>query len=307
MTPPTVFCLMGPTASGKTALAIELAQQLPCEIISVDSAMVYRGMDIGTAKPTRAERAKAPHRLLDILYPSERYSAGQFCTDALREIAEITAQGRIPLLVGGTMLYFRALQQGLSPLPAASPMVRERLALQAAVSGWPYMHQYLSQFDPEAAWRISPNDSQRIARALEVHELTGRPYSEVCADTKIDSPPYNFINIGLIPEDRSRLHARIAERFNTMLQLGFIDEVAELRRQQDLHTNLPAMRAVGYRQVWDYLEGGLDRLEMEKRAIIATCQLAKRQLTWLRSWPDLTIFACDDPLQKAKIIETFKI
>ncbi len=307
MTPlPTVICLMGPTASGKTALAIELAQQLPCEIISVDSAMVYRGMDIGTAKPTPAERAKAPHRLLDILDPAEPYSAGQFCNDALREIAEITAQGRIPLLVGGTMLYFRALQQGLSNLPSADKIVRERLALQAAASGWPEMHQYLEQFDPEAARRISPNDSQRIARALEVLELTGRPYSEVCAETKPGSPAYHFINIGLIPEDRSWLHARIEQRFKAMLQAGFIEEVAELRRQEGLHADLPSMRAVGYRQVWAYLAGELPRLEMEKNGIIATNGLAKRQLTWLRSWPDLSVISCEDKSPVMKFVELWK-
>ncbi len=297
---------MGPTASGKTALALELAQQLPCEIISVDSAMVYRGMDIGTAKPTPAELTHAPHHLLDILDPSESYSAGQFRNDASRVINQIIAKGRIPLLVGGTMMYFRALQQGLSPLPQADIALRQRLNIEAATLGWSMMHQRLLQVDPVAGQRISPNDSQRIQRALEVYELTGMPLTEFCERNKITPPPYNFVNIGLVPNDRARLKERIELRFKGMLEHGFIEEVMLLRQRADLHADLPALRAVGYRQVWDYLEGKLTWEGMENCGIVSTKHLAKRQLTWLQSWPNLSMLYCEDPLLTAKFLALWK-
>lgn len=282
--------LMGPTASGKTDLAIFLTQHFPVDIISVDSAMVYRGLDIGSAKPSKEELAKAPHRLIDITDPMDAYSAASFRNDALKEMADITAAGRIPLLVGGTMLYFRALLQGLSELPAADETVRKKIERQAKEVGWDKMHQRLAEVDIEAAERIHPNDPQRIGRALEVFEMTGRAMSELQKEQKAQPLPYDVLKLALVPSDRSVLHQRIEKRFGLMLQQGLIDEVKALKSRGDLHDNLPAIRAVGYRQVWDYLEGKLDYTEMEERGVIATRQLAKRQFTWLRSEKDLTIF-----------------
>ncbi|MFQ5488002.1 MAG: tRNA (adenosine(37)-N6)-dimethylallyltransferase MiaA [Gammaproteobacteria bacterium] len=283
--PPAIF-LMGPTASGKTGIAVELAQRLPCEIISVDSAMVYRGMDIGTAKPDAEILAAAPHRLIDICDPLESYSAARFREDALREMAAIVAAGRIPLLVGGTMLYFRALEQGLSALPAANEAIRARLEAQAVEKGWGWMHQRLQALDPVAAARIHPNDPQRIQRALEVYELSGRTLTELTAAEDKTSIPYRLIKMGLLFEARDELHRRIAVRFDTMLQQGFRAEVEALYRRGDLHSALPAMRAVGYRQLWAFLAGETDYEEALRRAVIATRQLAKRQMTWLRSEQD---------------------
>lgn len=281
---------MGPTASGKTDLAIALVERLPCEIISVDSALIYRGMDIGTAKPDAETLACAPHRLIDILDPAESYSAARFRDDALREMAEITAAGRIPLLVGGTMLYYRALQQGLSQLPKSDPEVRTRIEAEAAERGWQALHRRLAEVDPESAARIHPNDPQRLSRALEVYELSGQPLSVLWREQERSSFPYRAVKLAVAPADRTLLHQRIALRFGMMLQQGFVEEVEALYRRGDLHPELPAIRCVGYRQVWSYLAGEWDREEMAQRGIIATRQLAKRQFTWLRSERELAWF-----------------
>ena len=283
--PPAVF-LMGPTASGKTALAVELVARLGCEIISVDSAMVYRGMDVGTAKPGADLLARAPHRLIDILDPSETYSAARFRADALREMAEVAASGRVPLLVGGTGLYFRALDRGLSALPTADPEVRRRLAAEAEAQGWPALHARLSRIDPDAARRIHPNDAQRIQRALEVWEVTGRPMTELLREPAGPGLPFRVIKVVLEPRDRAALHALIAERFHAMLRAGLVEEVEGLRARGDLRPELASMRAVGYRQVWLYLDGKTDHAAMVEQGITATRQLAKRQLTWLRGERD---------------------
>lgn len=279
---PPVLCLMGPTASGKTALALTLAQQLPFEIISVDSALVYRGMDIGTAKPDLTTRQRVPHRLVDILDPSEAYSAGRFRLDAQREIAEIHAKGRIPLLVGGTLLYFRALEQGLTALPSADLAVRARLTATLVEQGNAVLHARLAQIDPIAAARIHPHDTQRIQRALEVHELTGCALTELCRVPRNESLPFRLFKLIVAPTDRQWLHVRIEQRFRAMLEQGFIAEVECLKARSDLDADKPAMRAVGYRQIWQYLEGQLSFAEMVERSIVATRQFAKRQLTWLR-------------------------
>lgn len=278
---PAVF-LMGPTASGKTDLAVYLVERLPLEIISVDSALVYRGMDVGTAKPDRETLARAPHRLIDICNPADAYSAARFRSDALREMADITGAGRVPLLVGGTMLYFRVLEHGLSEMPGADPAVRTRLAGEAAQDGLPAMHRRLARVDPEAADRIHPNDPQRILRALEVYELTGRPLSECHrAEGGVDFP-YRVLKLVLAPADRAVLRARVADRFHRMLAAGFEEEVRRLRARGGLANDLPSMRAVGYRQMAGYLDGQCTREAMIRKAIDATRQLAKRQLTWLR-------------------------
>lgn len=284
--PPAIF-LMGPTASGKTALAIELVQNLPCEIISVDSALVYRGMDIGTAKPDAAELALAPHRLIDICDPSDAYSAARFRADALVEMSEISAKGHIPLLVGGTMLYFRALEYGLSPLPEANAEVRAELEREAKVSGWEAMHAQLQRVDPASAARIHPNDPQRIQRALEVYRLSGQPLSRLQGQMQENALPYRLVKLARAPRSRAVLHQRIAERFNAMLALGFEDEVRHLLQRNDLAPEMPSLRSVGYRQMIRYLQGEWDRETMIERGIIATRQLAKRQFTWLRSYPDV--------------------
>ena len=281
---------MGPTASGKTDLAIYLTEHFPVDIISVDSAMVYKGLNIGSAKPSAEELAKAPHRLIDVVDPLDIYSAAQFRNDALKEMAEITQAGRIPLLVGGTMLYFRALLYGLSELPAADEATRQKLELEAKELGWDKMHQRLTEVDPEAAARIHPNDPQRISRALEVYEVTGKAMSQLQREQKAEPLPYQVLKLALIPSDRAMLHQRIEKRFKQMLQQGLIDEVKTLQERGDLHEDLPAIRAVGYRQVWDYLSERIDYTEMEERGVIATRQLAKRQFTWLRSEKDLTIY-----------------
>ncbi|HRD48322.1 MAG: tRNA (adenosine(37)-N6)-dimethylallyltransferase MiaA [Candidatus Competibacter sp.] len=279
--PPVLF-LMGPTASGKTALAVELVQRLPFAIISVDSALVYRGMDIGTAKPDEATRRIAPHRLLDILDPAEAYSAGQFRADALREIAAIQATGRTPLLVGGTMLYFRALERGLATLPSADPALRARLAAECVEQGSAALHLRLARIDPIAAARIHPHDTQRIQRALEVHELTGQSLTELWAHPRNEPLPFRIVKL-ILTADRSVLHERIKRRFLSMLEQGFIAEVKRLQERGDLDLDKPAMRAVGYRQVWAYLDGVLDDAALIERGVAATRQFAKRQLTWLRT------------------------
>jgi tRNA dimethylallyltransferase len=288
--PPAIF-LMGPTASGKTALAVSLVEHFPLEIISVDSALVYRGMDIGTAKPDAPTLARAPHHLLDIRDPNETYSAAAFCDDALRLMADITARGKVPLLVGGTMLYFRALLQGLDDLPRADAALRQTLEEEAAVRGWPALHAELAQVDPATATRLAPNDSQRIGRALEIFRLSGRPMSTLL--DKVQSVlPYRVLQLALIPSDRAVLHRRIAARFDAMLADGLLDEVESLRRSYVLKPDLPSMRAVGYRQAWACLDGEIDRRELREQGIAATRQLAKRQLTWLRSWPGAVALDC---------------
>ncbi len=282
MSRPLVVCLMGPTASGKTGVAVELVGQLPLDIVSVDSALVYRGMDIGTAKPDADTLRRAPHRLIDIRDPAQAYSAAEFRDDALREIHDIHVTGRIPLLVGGTMLYFRALEQGLSALPPADPEVRARLEAEAREHGLAALHARLARVDPVAAARIHPNDPQRTQRALEVYEITGTPMTELFAQPAAPPAELEFLKIALVPEDRERLHGRIDRRFREMLARGFLDEVRALRARGDLHPELPSMRAVGYRQAWAHLEGNLSEHEWVERAIIATRQYAKRQYTWLR-------------------------
>lgn len=279
--PPAIF-LMGPTASGKTDLAVQLVENLPCEIISVDSALVYRGMDIGTAKPDAALLQRAPHRLIDICDPTESYSAARFREDALQAMAEISAAGRIPLLVGGTMLYFKALENGLSDLPSADPEVRARLDQEAEQKGWQAMHQRLAEIDPVAAARIHPNDPQRTQRALEVYEISGVSMTELIERQQREGIPYNIIKLAIAPKERAVLHDRIAQRFDLMLKNGFVEEVRGLYERGDLSLELPSMRAVGYRQVWEYLAGDCDYETMRERGIVATRQLAKRQLTWLR-------------------------
>ena len=284
--PPAVF-LMGPTAAGKTDLAVALGELFPFEIISVDSALIYRGMDIGTAKPEPEVLARAPHHLIDIVDPAQSYSAADFRQDALTLMADITARGRIPLLVGGTMMYFKVLKDGMASMPQADAAVRQRLLDSARDHGWPYLHQQLARVDPEAAQRIKPTDSQRLQRALEVYELTGKPLSQWHREQEAQSLPYRVTSLALAPVDRAVLHERIALRFVRMLEEGFLDEVKSLYARPDLTTSLPSVRSVGYRQAWSYLDGELSYDDMVERGIIATRQLAKRQLTWLRSWPDV--------------------
>lgn len=300
------ICLMGPTASGKTDLAIYLCEQLPLEIISVDSAMVYRGMDIGTAKPDADTLRRAPHRLIDLVDPAEAYSAARFREDALREMATITAQGHIPLLVGGTMLYFRALLQGLSELPSADESVRQRLEAEGQRLGWEQLHARLAKVDPEAAQRIHPNDPQRIQRALEVYEMTGVSLSELQKQQSMEPFPYRVLKIAVIPADRAVLHSRIAQRFQVMLEQGFVAEVEGLFKRGDLDQSLPSIRAVGYRQIWDFLQGRIDYTDMVEKGVIATRQLAKRQLTWLRSEPDLVIFDSLRPQFEQDVLKTIE-
>lgn len=287
---PIIVCLMGPTASGKTQLAVHLTQQFPFEIISVDSAMIYRGMDIGTAKPGSDILRIAPHRLINIRDPHEAYSAAQFRTDALHEILEILKQGKIPLLVGGTMLYFRALQKGIAAMPSADTECRTQLTEEAQQLGWPALHKELQAIDPEAADRIHPHDSQRIQRALEVYRLSGKSLSEWQKQQAKEAEQFETINIVVAPEDRAILHERIVIRFKQMLAEGLVDEVKRLYARGDLNLTMPAIRSVGYRQVWEYLQGKYSYEEMCEKGIIATRQLAKRQLTWLRSWPNTAWF-----------------
>jgi tRNA dimethylallyltransferase len=276
--------LLGPTASGKSALAMRLADALPIEIVSIDSAQVYRGLDIGSAKPSHAERARVAHHLIDIRDPSEPYSAAEFVSDAVDAVRAIRARGRLPLIVGGTMLYAHALRHGLSALPAADPALRARLEAEAAELGWPALHSRLARLDAATAARLAPLDRQRIGRALEVIELTGRPYSAQLGAAA--APPMRLDAIALMPADRALLHARIEQRFDAMLAGGLLDEVRQLRARGDLHADLPALRSVGYRQAWAHLAGETDYAAFRAAGIAATRQLAKRQLTWLRSMPE---------------------
>lgn len=298
---PQAIFIMGPTASGKTDLAVALREHLPVELISVDSALVYRDMDIGTAKPDAELLAKAPHRLIDILDPSESYSVGDFARDARQAMDEITASGRIPLLVGGTMLYFKALIDGLAELPPSDPAIREQVESEAAEHGWPHMHQKLMALDPVSAERIHPNHSQRIQRALEVCLVTGRPFSALLDEQQQQgvgvpsiTDDYDVVQMAIAPNDRALLHRRIGLRFQLMLEQGVIDEVRQLFERGDLHPDMPAIRAVGYRQIWEFLEGRVSHDEMVAKGEAATRQLAKRQLTWLRGWPDLHWIQTDD-------------
>ena len=305
---PPVICLAGPTAAGKSAACLALAQRWPLEIVNVDSATLYRGMDIGTAKPSAQERARTPQHLLDIRDPAESYSAAQFRADALRLIEEIRARGRLPLLAGGTMLYYKALRDGLDDLPQADPALRAALEARAAERGWPALHAELARLDPATAARLSPNDSQRVQRALEICILSGRPMSELLSGTTASAAPTaglqhgagkdeaedadRYITISLEPSDRLALHARIAQRFDAMLASGFVDEVRALRARGDLHPGLPSIRCVGYRQLWSHLDGATTLQEAREQGIAATRQLAKRQITWLRAQPDRIRIDC---------------
>ena len=293
---PLAVAIMGPTASGKTAAALAIAREIPSEIISVDSALVYREMDIGTAKPTAEELASVPHHLIDIIEPTEAYSVAQFRDDTLRLVADISARGKLPLLVGGTMMYFKGLTDGLDDLPTADAEVRARIEEEAARIGWPAMHDKLRALDSQTADRLAPNDAQRINRALEIIELSGKPMSELLAKREKTELPFELLSFALEPSDRAVLHARIATRFDQMLgerdDEGLVAEVARLRARGDLNPTLPSMRCVGYRQAWDYLEGAIDRAALRETGIIATRQLAKRQLTWLRSMPARVVIDC---------------
>lgn len=283
---PGVVFLMGPTASGKTALAMELYQRVPSELISVDSALIYQGMDIGTAKPSPQEQALAPHHLIDILDPKQAYSAADFRLDALKLIEQIHQRGKTAILVGGTMLYYRTLLQGLSPLPEANPDIRQQIEQDALKCGWEALHKELSEFDPVSAARIHPNDPQRINRAIEVYRLTGKSLTEL-TEEKGEPFPYPVQQFAIAPEHRADLHERIALRFKLMLEQGFADEVKGLMQRGDLHLDLPSMRCVGYRQMWQFLSGEITETQLVEQGVAATRQLAKRQLTWLRSWPEL--------------------
>lgn len=289
---PLAILLMGPTASGKTAVAVELARRLPVEIVSVDSAQIYRGMNIGTAKPDIATRLSFPHHLIDIVDPTQSYSAAQFRADALSVMEDIVERGRVPLLAGGTMLYFKALTEGMSELPQADPATRTVIDAMAAEAGWPALHAELQRVDPRTALRLDPNDSQRLQRALEVYYLTGKPMSELLESGRGESLPFELLRVALLPGDRSRLHDRIAARFEEMLELGLIGELRALRRDYELNPQLPSMRCVGYRQAWQYLEGEFGLSTLREKGIAATRQLAKRQLTWLRSFGGLREFDC---------------
>ncbi|WP_332454932.1 tRNA (adenosine(37)-N6)-dimethylallyltransferase MiaA [Oleiphilus messinensis] len=336
----SVICLMGPTASGKTDLAVSLTERLPCDIVSVDSALIYKGMDIGTAKPDAELLARAPHRLIDIIDPAQVYSVAEFRQDCLREINDIIRKGRIPLLVGGTMMYFKALLQGIAPLPPADEATRQRLLQEAARDGWSALYQRLLKIDPQAARGMHENNHQRLLRALEVYEISGKPISALwAAETSGQSSghiteelpndnsagqlatsnytkweeesfgglPYNVVNLAVSPKQRSDLHARIALRFNMMLEAGFIDEVKALYEREDLNLSLPSMRCVGYRQAWEYLDGHHTYEIMIEKGVAATRQLAKRQLTWLRGWPELRWFYTEDEKLLDNVLDTIRL
>jgi tRNA dimethylallyltransferase len=290
---PAAYALLGPTASGKSRLAMQLAGRLPIEIVSVDSAQVYRGLDIGTAKPSPAERKRVPHHLVDLLDPDEIYSAGRFRADAIAAVQDILARGRVPLLVGGTMLYYRTLVSGLDDLPQADRALREAIERQAAERGWPALHAELARVDPAAAARIGPNDARRIQRALEVSRLTGKPISAQQSGRAAELP-FALRGFAIVPQDRAVLHRRIAERFDAMLEAGLVDEVKALKKRFKLNAELPSMRAAGYRQVWAHLEGEYGLAELRDKAIAATRQLAKRQVTWLRSFAGIEELGADD-------------
>lgn len=301
---PPVICLAGPTAAGKSAACLALARRWPLEIVNVDSATIYRGMDIGTAKPNAQERARVPQHLLDICDPAESYSAAQFRNDALRLIDEIRARGRVPLLAGGTMMYYKALRDGLDDLPQADPALRAELEARAAERGWPALHAELAQRDPVTATRLSPNDSQRIQRALEICILSGKPMSALLG-TRNAAPPgaHRYVTVSLEPADRLALHARIAQRLDAMLAAGFLDEVRALRSRGDLHPGLPSIRCVGYRQLWAHLDGDTTLEQAREQGIAATRQLAKRQITWLRAQPDRVRIDCMADTAKDQVVD----
>jgi tRNA dimethylallyltransferase len=294
---------MGPTASGKTAVAMRLARELPCEIISVDSAQIYKGMDIGTAKPGAALLTEAPHHLIDIVEPHERYSAARFRDDALALMREITERDRIPLLVGGTMLYFQALTEGLNELPEADPMIRLMIDTMAGEQGWPAVHARLARVDPETAARLEPNDAQRIQRALEIYYITNKPLSHLLKKPKYVYFPYTPLKVSLVPGDREPLHARIAQRFEEMLASGLVEELRKLREDYPLEAGMPSMRCVGYRQAWEHLEGRIGGEALREQGIAATRQLAKRQLTWLRAMEGVTEFECLEEDVADRVVE----
>lgn len=298
---PPVICLMGPTASGKTALAMALCDALPCDIISVDSALIYNDMDIGTAKPTAEELAKYPHRLINLRDATQSYSAADFCHDALAEIEKIRANNRIPLLVGGTMMYFKSLIEGISPLPAANSDIRQRIEAEAEQNGWKAMHEELQRVDSVSAERIHPNDPQRITRALEVFRLSGSTLTEL-TEIKGDKLSGDILQFAITPHERSTLHERIELRYQQMIDQGFELEVIKLKARSDLHENLPSIRCVGYRQMWQHLNGEFDHKEMIFRGVCATRQLAKRQLTWLRSWQNLHWLTTDDKTNLSQVL-----
>lgn len=308
MSKPLVVAIMGPTASGKTAAALEIARQLPSEIISVDSALVYRGMDIGTAKPTADELAAVPHHLIDILDPADTYSVRQFRDDAIWLISQIHARGKLPLLVGGTMLYFKGLRDGLDELPQADPALRAQIDREIARHGITALHARLSDLDPLTAERLKPTDTQRIQRAMEIILLTGQPMSSLLARAVTPELPFELLSIALEPSDRSVLHARIAERFDKMLRArpGLLDEVQALRARGDLHLGLPSMRCVGYRQAWEYLDAQITRDELRDKGVAATRQLAKRQLTWLRGMDDRIVIDCLSGDAPAQVLDTIQ-
>ncbi len=305
---PQAIFLMGPTAAGKTDLAIALKEHLPVEIISVDSVLVYRGLNIGASKPSAAELAKAPHRLIDICDPAEHYSAARFVDDARREMAAISASGQIPLLVGGTMMYFKSLLEGLSDAPSVDPEIRAGIEQEAAEKGWPALHAALAEVDPETAAQLHPNHSQRIQRALEVYRQSGIPISRYRAEQRQSTSAsladeYAITQLALLPRERKLLHSRIEQRFGAMLAAGFEDEVRQLYQRSDLHADLPALRSVGYRQLWQYLDGDFSYQQMLAKGQAATRQLAKRQLTWLRNWPDLNLIWLDNSLGECKDLQ----
>ncbi|MDP2794401.1 MAG: tRNA (adenosine(37)-N6)-dimethylallyltransferase MiaA [Sulfurisoma sp.] len=307
--PPAIF-LLGPTASGKTMLTLAAAERFPVEIVSVDSAQVFRDMDIGTAKPDAETLHRFPHHLIDLITPEERYSAARFREDALRAMAEITARGHVPLLTGGTMLYFKALREGLADLPQADAALRARIDAEATERGWPALHAELTQSDPATAARLAPTDAQRIQRALEVIRLTGRPLGDYFAEQARGSPgapPYRMLPLALFPSDRAWLHQRIARRFDEMLAGGLVGEVEYLRGKYRLDAGLPSMRSVGYRQAWEMLEGTLPAADLPDRGVFATRQLAKRQITWLRSMPDMELLDCLDPGLEARIFNRIEV
>ena len=301
----TIVAIMGPTASGKTDLALRMAEQAPVEIISVDSALVYRGMDIGTAKPSAQMMARVPHHLIDIRAPEQSYSAAEFREEALTLIESILARGHLPVLVGGTMLYYRSLFNGLSNLPSANPEVRAALDARARAEGWQAMHAYLAEIDPVAAARINPNDPQRIQRAIEVYEISGQTMTELCAAQQVEPFAYPCLKVVVAPGDRANLHARIEQRFRQMLEQGFVSEVEQLRSRKGLHLALPSMRSVGYRQIWEYLDQQYDYEEMIARGVAATRQLAKRQFTWLRKEPNAVWFDSDKPALFDRVMAYF--
>lgn len=304
--PHPILCLSGPTAAGKSASTLAIASHWPVEIITVDSATIYRGMDIGTAKPSREEQAQVPQHLLDIRDPSESYSAAEFCNDATTLIEQIRGRGRIPLLCGGTMMYYKALREGLNDLPGADPALRAELEAEAEKSGWPALHARLAEVDPVTAARLAPNDSQRIQRALEIWHLSGQPMSVLLQHGRPGAPQsdHQYVTISLEPSDRLALHQRIAQRYQQMLEHGLVEEVRHLYERGDLHPGLPSVRCVGYRQLWDYLDGKIDKTQAIEQAIAATRQLAKRQLTWLRAQPDRIVVDCLAPDAAARVLDT---